>query len=256
VRSPAVRRLTGGLVLCYHAISDEWADPLAVSPGSFRRQISALLHRGFRGAPLDEVVEGRGRLLHVTFDDAFRNIEVGLRELERLRVPATIFACSGLADEGRRLDVPEVRMRSRMQPQATETMDWTTLRAIRSRGFGIGSHTINHAHLARLSDAELELELVGSRNRIEEMLQEPCRFLAYPYGESDDRVRRAAEAAGYTAAFSLRRAGVEDQFGLPRLDIYRGDGRIRFRLKTSVARGAALRLRNLLPGSTTTRMAG
>jgi peptidoglycan/xylan/chitin deacetylase (PgdA/CDA1 family) len=256
VRSPAVGRLTGGLVLCYHAISDEWADPLAVTPGSFQRQISALLHRGFRGAPLDEVVEGRRRLLHVTFDDAFRNIELGLQELERLRVPATVFVCSGLADEGRRLDVPEVRERSRLHPQATETMDWTTLRAIRSRGFGVGSHTVNHPHLTRLSDAKLETELVGSRNRIEEVLQEPCRFVAYPYGESDARVRRAAEAAGYAAAFSLRGAGVEDRFGLPRIDIYRGDGRIRFRLKTSAVRGAALRLRSLLHASAATWMAG
>jgi peptidoglycan/xylan/chitin deacetylase (PgdA/CDA1 family) len=252
VRSPAVGRLKGGLVLCYHAISDEWADPLAVTPGSFLHQIRALLHRGFRGAPLYEVLEGRRRLLHVTFDDAFRNIEVGLRELERLRVPATVFVCSGLADEGSRLDVPEVRERSRLHPQATETMDWTTLRAIRSRGFGIGSHTISHPHLTRLSDAKLETELVGSRNRIEEVLQEPCGYIAYPYGENDARVRRAAEAAGYTAAFSLRRAGVDDRFGLPRIDIYRGDSRVRFRLKTSAVGGVARRLRDLPRASAAT----
>lgn len=246
MRPPAVGRLKGGLVLCYHAISDEWPDPLAVTPRSFLRQISALLHRGFRGAPLDEVVEERRRLLlHVTFDDAFRNVEVGLRELDRLRVPATVFVCSGLADEGRRLDVPEVRERSRLHPQATETMDWTTLRAIRSRGFGIGSHTVNHPHLTHLSDAKLETELVGSRNRIEEVLQEPCPFVAYPYGENDARVRRAAEAAGYTAGFSLRRVGVDDRFGLPRVGVYRGDGRVRFRVKTSAVRGAAMRLRGL-----------
>jgi len=252
VRTPAVGRLKEGLVLCYHAISDEWADPLAVTPGSFLQQIRALLKRGFRGASLDEAVEGGQRLLHVTFDDAFRNIAVGLRELERMRVPATVFVCSGLADEGRRLDVPELRERSRLHPHATETMDWTTLRAIQSRGFGIGSHTVNHPHLTGLSDARLETELVASRNRIEEVLQKPCRFIAYPYGESDARVRRAAEAAGYTAAFSLRRAGVEDRFGLPRIDIYRGDGRIRFRLKTSASREAAVRLRSLLQASAAT----
>jgi peptidoglycan/xylan/chitin deacetylase (PgdA/CDA1 family) len=192
----------------------------------------------------------------VTFDDAFRNIELGLRELERLRIPATVFVCSGLADEGRRLDVPEVRERSRLHPEATETMDWTTLRAIRSRGFGIGSHTVNHPHLMRLSDAKLERELVESRNRIEEVLQEPCRFVAYPYGENDARVRRAAEAAGYTAAFSLRRAGVEDRFGLPRVDVYRGDGRVRFRVKTSAVRGAAMRLRGLSRAPAESSMVG
>jgi peptidoglycan/xylan/chitin deacetylase (PgdA/CDA1 family) len=241
--------VNGGLVLCYHAIDSEWADPLAVTPESFVRQIAALLDRGFRGAPLEEVVDGSRKLLHVTFDDAFRNIDVGLRELERLKVPATVFVCSGLADEGRRLDVPEVRERARRHPRATETMDWTTLLELRAHAFDIGSHTVNHPHLTQLSDSELEAELVGSRNRIEEVLQRSCRFVAYPYGESDGRVRRAAEAAGYTAGFSLRRAGVNDRFGLPRIDIYRGDGRASFWLKTSPVRGAAVRLRRLVQAS-------
>lgn len=253
MRSRLPGRSRRGLVLCYHAISEEWDDPLAVTPGSFLRQIGALVRRGFRGAPLDEVVAGRQRLLHVTFDDAYRNIEAGLRVLEQLEVPATVFVCSGLADDGRRLDVPEVRERSRLYPQATETMDWNALRAIRSRGFDIGSHTVNHPHLTRLSSSQLEEELVESRNRIEQVLQEPCRFVAYPYGENDARVRRAAEAAGYAAGFSLREAGVDDRFGLPRVDVYRGDGRVRFALKTSGARAAAMRLRALMqPARTAT----
>ncbi len=215
-----------------------------MTPRSFLRQIRGLLDRGFRGAPLAEVLEEDHKFMHVTFDDAFRNIEVGLRELERLKVPATIFVCSGLAEDGRSLDVPEVRERARSHPRATETMDWATLRELRSRGFGLGSHTISHPHLTRLSDAQLETELAGSRRHIEEVLQEPCPFLAYPYGESDQRVRRAAECAGYTAAFSLRRAGDDDRFGLPRVDVYRGDGPIRFRLKTSAVRRAAVRFRS------------
>jgi peptidoglycan/xylan/chitin deacetylase (PgdA/CDA1 family) len=125
-------------------------------------------------------------------------------------------------------------------------MDWHTLRSLRSRGFHIGSHTISHPHLTRLSDSALENELRGSRARIEEALQEPCHFVAYPYGESDKRVRRAAEAAGYAAGFSLRRAGKDDRFGLPRVDIYRGDGRLRFMLKTSgVQAGAAVLRRRI-----------
>jgi peptidoglycan/xylan/chitin deacetylase (PgdA/CDA1 family) len=230
-------------VLCYHAISDEWPDPLAVTPGSFVRQIKELLRRGFRGAPLDEVVDGQKKSFHVTFDDAFRNIQVALRELGRLTVPSTVFVCSGLADDGASLEVPEVHPRSRLHPEAVETMDWATLRKLRDRGVHIGSHTITHPHLTLVSDGVLDAELRKSRARIEEVLQEPCRFVAYPYGENDERVRRAAEAAGYAAAFSLRRGGVDDRFGLPRVDIYRGDGRIRFRLKTSrvQAQIAALR---------------
>jgi peptidoglycan/xylan/chitin deacetylase (PgdA/CDA1 family) len=221
------------LVLCYHAISDDWPDPLAVTPGSFLRQVKELLRRGFRGASLDAVVEGQKKSFHVTFDDAFRNIQLALRELLRLQVPATVFVCSGLAEDGAPLEVPEVQARARSHPDAVQTMDWATLRQLCEQGVQIGSHTITHAHLTQVSDEVLASELRNSRARIEEVLQEPCRFVAYPYGENDERVRRAAEAAGYSAGFSLLRGGAADRFGLPRVDIYRGDGRIRFRLKTS-----------------------
>jgi peptidoglycan/xylan/chitin deacetylase (PgdA/CDA1 family) len=100
----------------------------------------------------------------------------------------------------------------------------------------IGSHTVSHAHLPELSDADLHRELRESREWIADELRRPCRFLAYPFGESDDRVHAAARVAGYEAAFSLRPKGQSalDRYSVPRVDVYRGDGWLRFRLKTSI----------------------
>ena len=101
----------------------------------------------------------------------------------------------------------------------------------------IGSHTISHPHLPRLSDEELRSELVESRQQLEARLGPPCDVLAYPYGEADARVRAAAWAAGYSMAFALRgEPGPRDVFGLPRVDLYRKDGTARFALKTLRAR--------------------
>jgi peptidoglycan/xylan/chitin deacetylase (PgdA/CDA1 family) len=220
------------LVLCYHAVSDGWPDPLAVSPSAFERQIRFVLRRRFRPVTAEEAVAGR-RGVHVTFDDAYRSVLPALDVLERLGVGASVFACSAFAESGRPLLIPELRQRARGFERELATMDWESLRAISVRGFEVGSHTVTHPHLPRLSDSELRRELHDSRARISEELGRPCRFLAYPFGESDERVQTVAAEAGYAAAFALRPAGRSYAYAVARVDIYRRDGMARFALKTS-----------------------
>jgi peptidoglycan/xylan/chitin deacetylase (PgdA/CDA1 family) len=113
-------------------------------------------------------------------------------------------------------------------------MDWNMLREIAERGVEIGGHTSTHAHLTRLSDAELRHELRDSRERIEAELGRPCRLFAYPYGEHDARVRSAVRAAAYEAAFVIRGPSRPfDRYAVPRLDLYRKHGALRARIKLS-----------------------
>jgi peptidoglycan/xylan/chitin deacetylase (PgdA/CDA1 family) len=232
------------LVLCYHAISDRWPDSLAVPPAAFERQLRVLLRRGFRPVSAGDALLRRGRLLHVTFDDAYRNVHATLPLLRRIGVDATIFACSGFAGDGRPLLIPELRARAAGFESELSTMDWDALRESADQGFEIGSHTVSHPHLPTLSDDELRRELRDSREQIANQVGRPCRFVAYPFGEYDRRVRVAVEAAGYEAAFALhpREGSSGDRFAVPRVDVYRKDNAVRFALKTSPAREPILRV--------------
>jgi peptidoglycan/xylan/chitin deacetylase (PgdA/CDA1 family) len=224
------------MVLCYHAISDGWPDALAVPPGAFEQHIRRLLSRGFKPADAEAAVRHR-KSLHVTFDDAYRSVLHVIPILERLSVPATIFACSELAETGAPFAVPELTHRSAAQPEEVLTLGWERLRELAAGGVGIGSHTHTHPHLTLLSDEELHRELAESRERIESEVGRPCPYLAYPYGEQDLRVRKAAKAAGYAAAFALEGSGGPlAEYGLPRVDLYRKDGSLRLALKTSLLR--------------------
>jgi peptidoglycan/xylan/chitin deacetylase (PgdA/CDA1 family) len=217
---------------------------MAVRPAEFEAQIKALLRKRYRPASIEEVLGGRRLGLHVTFDDAFRSAVPALDILERIGVPATVFACTGYADDGAALLIPELASRTNGRPEVLLTMQWESLAQLADRDVEIGSHTVSHAHLTRLSDQELRDELCRSREQIEERLGRKCRYLAYPFGESDARVRTAARAAGYEAAFSLRPGPPEDSlFGWPRVDVYRRDGRIRFALKASRFRARAVNMR-------------
>jgi peptidoglycan/xylan/chitin deacetylase (PgdA/CDA1 family) len=189
-------------------------------------------------------VEGRSGVVHVTFDDAYRSIGAALPILDRLGVPATVFVCTGFADEGRPLRIPELRDDVDRTPQEFATLRWDELRELSERGVEIGSHSVDHAHLPRLGDQELERQLQDSRAEIEDELGLACRYLAYPFGEHDARVRRAAEQAGYEAAFAVDGPNrPRDRWAVRRVDLYWRDRglRARFRLSPLVWGAAGLR---------------
>jgi peptidoglycan/xylan/chitin deacetylase (PgdA/CDA1 family) len=247
------------LVLCYHAVSAGWSDPLAVEAATLERQLRLLLRSGLRSITAGEVLENPRRSFHVTFDDAYRSTAAAVPVLERLGVSASLFVCTKYARDGCRFDVPELHDRTGDDLDELLTMPWETLRELAARGVEIGSHTVSHPHLPHLTDAALRHELADSRAEIEAELGRPCRFVAYPYGDDDGRVHAAARAAGYTAAYTLRgSAWHPNALALRRVDVYRGDGATRFAAKATPAGGPAMaasaairRVRNRHGGSYT-----
>ncbi|HEU5277361.1 MAG TPA: polysaccharide deacetylase family protein [Gaiellaceae bacterium] len=155
--------------------------------------------------------------MHATFDDAFRSAASVFPALERLGATIQIFVCTKYARAGAPLAIPEL---AGDDPGRLATMSWDELREHADRGVTIGSHSVSHAHLTRLSDTELRRELEESKVELEVELDRSCHDLAYPYGEHDERVRAAARAAGYDRAYALRgRKG--DAWAWPRVDLYR-----------------------------------
>lgn len=240
------------IVLCYHAFSASWIHPLSVAPPRFERQVRSLLARGYRPIGLQEAADGL-RGVHVTFDDAYRSVARALPTVRRLGILATVFVCPEYADDGRPFAVPELADEAERHPDELRTLTWSDLRALDAEGIEIGSHTLTHPHLPVLGDAELDRELRDSRRHCEDELRRPCRFLSYPYGEHDLRVRRAAARAGYDAAFALARGPRMPSFepyAVPRIDLYRRDNLLLTTVKTSFLHGpgfAVLRAAGLRP---------
>jgi peptidoglycan/xylan/chitin deacetylase (PgdA/CDA1 family) len=190
------------LVLCYHAVSPTWRHRLCIEPELLERQVRAL---------------SRFWKVHATFDDAFRSAATVFPALRQLGVTVQIFVCTGFARHGAPLKIAELQGDD---PRELATMTWAELRGHADRGIAIGSHTVSHAHLTRLSDVELRDELQDSKDELESELLRPCSELAYPYGEQDARVRAAARAAGYSRAYALR-GPKGDPYSSPRVDLYR-----------------------------------
>jgi peptidoglycan/xylan/chitin deacetylase (PgdA/CDA1 family) len=222
------------LALCYHSVSDGWEHALSVTPAAFREQVTSLARAGVPTVDAEALAAGAREGLHVTFDDAYRDVLDALPLLEQLGLPATVFVSTGFADEGRPLAVPELASDAADHPELLATMTWEELREVAERGVEIGAHTVSHPHLTRLSDDELERELVESKRRIEDELGRPARLLAYTYGEHDARVQNAVRRAGYAAAFAQwPGSSLRNPYALPRVSFYRGESLRRVTLKTT-----------------------
>ena len=95
----------------------------------------------------------------------------------------------------------------------------------------IGGHSRTHRPLTGVPDEDLLGEITGSVEDLEAAGLNRPRLFAYPYGEQDQRVRRAAREAGLKAAFTViagRTHPDHDAFQAPRIEIMREDSGWRF----------------------------
>ena len=72
-------------------------------------------------------------------------------------------------------------------------------------GFEFGSHTVTHANLGRVAFDEAQREIIESKRELEKRLERPVRWLAYPFGGTQDlqpEVASYIEEAGYDGCLS------------------------------------------------------
>jgi len=203
------------VILAYHAVSDRWRSPLAVSSLALEEQLRFFHRRGYRCLTLAAAEDLRhasalpSKTLVVTFDDGFASVLRALPLLDRYGWPATVFVVSEFASSGRPLEWhglggPESPEHERVP------LTWDELRCLAERGWEIGSHTASHPLLPRLAVDQALQELVRSREVTQREIGR-CRTLAYPFGVADHGVAAIAQSAGYEAACTLRGAQRHDE---------------------------------------------
>jgi heparosan-N-sulfate-glucuronate 5-epimerase len=235
-------RMPGGggdvLVLCYHGVSDSWPSGLAVESDHLDEQIGRLVRSGYEPTTFTDAVLGprdRDRFA-VTFDDAYLSVlEKARPVLERHGVPGTVFVPTGLAGADGPMSWPGISEWVDT-PHADELrpLSWEQLNELESAGWEVGAHSVTHARLTELSDEDLQRELRESRIACERQMRGSCTSIAYPFGDYDDRVIRAAALSGFAVGASLPPPYAEpSRLAWPRTGVYRVDSRGRFRLKAS-----------------------
>jgi peptidoglycan/xylan/chitin deacetylase (PgdA/CDA1 family) len=184
-------------VLLYHAVGTDRdaSDPLAVSRKQFESHLEMIIESGRTPMTVTEIARAlRGEIviparpIGITFDDADHGTLDAVEMLSSRGLRASAYVIAGDLGTPAGLTRPEL--------DALSEVD----------GLEIGAHSVTHPHLDELSVGGLRMEIDGSKARLEDLLGEPLRSFAYPYGAFDSRVRAAVMAAGFDSAAAVKNA--------------------------------------------------
>lgn len=216
----------GTVVLCYHGIREE-------EMSSFRWQMWRLVGRaiGPEGIGLSTPAKADGcrPRVCVTFDDGFvRLLTTALPLMDRLGVPATVFAVSGNLGQKPKWAMPAGHIEAGESTLSGEQI----AEGVRRNLFRLGSHTVTHPHLNELRGEPLVRELQDSRAALERLAGRPVEDLALPFGAYDREVIEAARKVAYKRIFTLNECLVGGDEGdvIGRFSMTPGAWRIEFLL--------------------------
>jgi peptidoglycan/xylan/chitin deacetylase (PgdA/CDA1 family) len=158
----------------------------------------------------------------ITFDDGFSGVLAhALPVLREYGLPATVFlVAQTLTDQG--LDAHWVRT---PPPWPITTLTRDQVLEMQGMGVDFQSHSWAHLDLVELDHDACVEDLRRSKDLLEEVLGSKVSHLAYPRGLHDVKVRRAAQRAGYSHAYSLpEKREPSGPYAVPRVGINRGNG--------------------------------
>jgi peptidoglycan/xylan/chitin deacetylase (PgdA/CDA1 family) len=134
----------------------------------------------------------------VTFDDGYLdNLTNAMPVLRQFHIPATIFITTKFCDQA--MHHPRYK-----QSKERLHLTWEEVRALSTESLiTIGSHTITHPFLSRMSDSDVQREIRGSKCIIEDKIGTEIQYFCYPSGDFTLREQKHVRQSGYKAAVSV-----------------------------------------------------
>ena len=178
-------------VLYYHSIDDSQANEVILSKENLRKQLTYIRDSGYTTltmAELNDYIKNNKEIpeksIVITFDDGYMDNYINAFPiLKELNMKATIFVITNGIDDGYYMSKEQIKELS-------------------NYGIDIESHTKTHCHLNTLSYEEQLKELKESKNTLEEITGKEIISIAYPFGDFNENSVKAAQAAGYSLAFT------------------------------------------------------
>ncbi|MDB6019883.1 MAG: Polysaccharide deacetylase [Pedosphaera sp.] len=192
---------TGAPMLMYHKLGSRPAGVrlkgLYVSARLFERQLGELRQAGFTTPAYGTLPADKGneeKQITLTFDDGFANVlRHGLEPLARNGFRAIEFLVADRIGRANEWEVKEGEVREPLMNNA-QIKEWL------AAGHEIGSHTLTHPFLTRISRAEAREEIFSSKRKLEDRFGVPIRHFCHPYGDWNPAVRDLVKEAGYATA--------------------------------------------------------
>ncbi|MDA1088814.1 MAG: polysaccharide deacetylase family protein [Proteobacteria bacterium] len=224
IAAPLTPAANGAVVVMYHRFGETKYPSTNITLKQFEAHLQELKSGQYNVLPLLEIIAAlqRGnplpdRTVGISIDDAYLSVFTeAWPRLKKAGFPFTVFVATDPVDNS-----------------TSGFMNWDQIKEMALAGVTIGGHTGSHLHMPNAGrDRNLD-EIARSKKRFEEMLGNPPRLFAYPYGESSLAVQTMAKDAGYIAGFGQHSGafdGGSNLFDLPRFamnESYAGMDRFR-----------------------------
>ena len=206
-------------ILLYHRFGPSAVDSMTVTTQVFESQLEYLSRNGYTVIPLRQLVNyylRKGppppqKSVVIVADDGHKTVYTDMLPLvKKYRIPVTLFIYPSAISN------------------ASYAMTWDQLREIKKTGlFDLQGHTYWHPNFRnerkKLSpeqyDKFADMQLIKSKDRLENELGAKVDMLAWPFGLCDDLLIEKAAKTGYIAAFTIERrhaGSSENVMKLPR----------------------------------------
>ena len=133
-----------------------------------------------------------------TFDDGWRDCYTQIApQLEKYGVNAMFFINPHFADAADNNDIKYIEnftVNTTNSP-GKHPMTWNQIKELQKRGFLFGAHTLDHFCINDDNVEELEHQIGDCKVAIEEKLEVPCEYFAFPYGRLDHANPKSIEIA-------------------------------------------------------------
>lgn len=234
-------------ILMYHMVSDHRPgakfNKLRVKPQAFDWQIRWLRENGWHFALMSELAAPEKlppKTVFLTFDDGFAdNFYQAHSVLKKYGARATLYLVVDRFDRDWSTAKKAHHNTGELKDEPKLTNEQVA-EMVASGCWELGGHTLTHANLARLDEAQKLAEIRGCRQQLESRFGAPVSSFAYPFGIYDSTDVALAETAGFVSAVTTVEGIDEDlrmrRFELSRVKISGKDNRLAFRLRMRTGR--------------------
>jgi len=211
-------------VLFYHRVADTHRNSWTIGCHRFRQQID-YCQKHFEIIDLAEAQlrlqdgDSKRPAVCITFDDGYaENCDFALPLLIQRRIPCTYFVCTANIVH----QTPFPQDIAAGQPLQVNTIE--QIRAAADAGIEIGCHTRHHVDFSEVRDpADVHDEIAGAKAELEQLIDRPVRFFAFPYGMPQQLTQVAVDAVveagfeGFCSAYGAYNLPRNDAFHIRRI---------------------------------------